>query len=115
MLPTESNSPLNQRLENITKLLGEQTVLLPIKSGSKSPIVKEWTKLRPKDTSSAEYKAQLTENIGILLGQASNHLCTIDVDTDAAKEEMLALNPAFKETLTTTGARGCNFWFRVRG
>lgn len=52
-------------------------------------------------------------NIGVLLGQTSGNLCAIDIDDDAAVEPFLDLNPSFRNTLRSKGARGQQVWLRV--
>ncbi len=62
-------------------------------------------------------------NIGVLLGEASMlvedgrtwHLCSIDVDEDAAVADFVAANPVLAFTLQTVGSRGRNFWVWVEG
>ena len=47
------------------------------------------------------------------LGDASDGLCTIDIDHDAEVERFLQCNPRLKETLQTRGGRGGNLWVRI--
>lgn len=54
-------------------------------------------------------------NVGVLQGQPSAGLCSIDVDDDAAVDAFIALNPRLSATLRTQGSRGCNFWLWVTG
>ena len=70
-------------------------VLLPIPRGKKGPVIKNWQKLTLAQMT-AEYLAGLNHggNIGVLLGIASQSLCTIDVDKDEYLEAILELNPA---------------------
>ena len=46
-------------------------------------------------------------NIGVLLGQASNGLCTIDCDDDAALEAFLRCNPQLRDSLISRGVTVC--------
>jgi len=46
--------------------------------------------------SDLNYLSQLTGNIGVLLGEASGNLCSIDVDSDEGFTAFLTLNPSFK-------------------
>ena len=53
--------------------------------------------------------------IGVLLGTASQGLCTIDADTAEGLETLLEANRAFREALMSHGARGWKVWLRIRG
>ena len=90
-------------------------VLLPIPLGEKGPRTKDWQKLTPADMS--PYLASLNHghNIGVSLGAASEGLCTIDADNEEFLESFLSLNPAFRESLISLGARGGNVWLRIQG
>ena len=52
------------------------------------------------------------QNIGVLLGAASEGLCTIDVDDDDRLEAFLSLNPCLRESLISRGSRGGNVWIQ---
>ena len=54
-------------------------------------------------------------NVAVVQGEPSSSLISIDFDEAKALKEFLALNPALKETLTTSAARGANLWFKMRG
>lgn len=54
-------------------------------------------------------------SIGIVLGKASNHLCSIDLDSDELLAEFLACNPKLQGSLVSRGYRGGNVWVRVTG
>ena len=54
--------------------------VIPIPSGRKAPAIKQWTKLRLKKAE-LEEAFKPTDNIGVLLGKASNGLVDIDLDT----------------------------------
>jgi P4 family phage/plasmid primase-like protien len=54
-------------------------------------------------------------SIAVLLGHSSNGLCTIDIDSDAAMEQFLALNPKLRSALRTKRVRGGNIWVRIPG
>jgi len=63
-----------------------------------------------------EYRRKLAEgNIGVVQGEASGGIGSIDIDDDQGADEFLALNPDLKETLRSRGARGCNVWFYPEG
>lgn len=62
-------------------------------------------------------------NIGVSLGTKSQlvedgrtwHLCSIDIDEDAAVGDFVAINPTLAWTLQTVGSRGRNFWVWIEG
>ena len=91
-------------------------VLLPIPMGEKGPKLKGWQRLSLADMTPA-HLASLNHgnNIGVLLGAASQGLCSIDADTSAGLETLLEANPAFRESLQSQGARGGNIWLRITG
>jgi hypothetical protein len=107
------NKEINNNVQELYDLLGAETVLLPIKLREKAPNIKEWTKLEFGETQNAHFqKRLLTGNIGVVLGEASNNLCSIDCDKDEVLQEFLTLNPDAANTLITKGKRGGNVWFR---
>lgn len=85
-------------------------------SGKKGCKGVDFTKVTLKDMADPEYRQKLAQgNIGVVQGEASGGIASIDIDDDAGAEEFLALNPDLKETLRTRGARGCNVWFYPEG
>jgi hypothetical protein len=54
-------------------------------------------------------------DIGVVLGQRSGGLCSLDIDSDEGFNVFNDLNRAICHTLCTRGARGCNFWWRLEG
>ena len=101
--------------EELLALLGP-AVLLPIPHGEKGPKSKNWQKLRQEDMT-PDFLARLNHgsNIGVLLGQPSGGLCSIDFDDDAELEVFREANPQLADTLESHGARGGNLWFRFTG
>ena len=91
-------------------------VLLKIPTGEKGPRIRGWQRLRQTDMT-PEYLASLNhgQNIGVLLGAASEGLCSIDIDNDNQLEAFLRLNLGLRESLISRGARGGNVWIRSRG
>ena len=91
-------------------------VLLGIPPGQKGPRIPGWQKLTLADMTPA-HLASLNhdQNIGVVLGAASEGLCTIDVDNDDHLEAFLSLNPCLRESLISRGSRGGNVWIRVQG
>jgi putative DNA primase/helicase len=91
-------------------------VLLAIHEGEKRPRMKGWPELTLADMTPA-YLAQLNDgsNIGVLLGEGSRGLCTVDADNDDFLESFLEANPLLRESLISKGARGANIWLRIRG
>ena len=99
--------------DQILELTGP-AVPVNIRKGTKAPVQKAWTTLTIADVGPA-YKAGLTGNIGVSLGQPSLGLHTIDCDDDETFKVMLASNPLLTETLQSHGKRGGNFWIRIEG
>jgi len=99
----------------ILTLLGD-VVLIPIYRLTKKPVGEDWqlrTRASMKDPTylhSFEGK-----NIGVLLGEASGGLCTIDLDLDTYIERFLDKNPRLQDTLLTKRVRGGNFWVYIDG
>ncbi|MEI8121781.1 MAG: phage/plasmid primase, P4 family [bacterium] len=103
-------------IQDIQHLLGEGVVLLPIRRGEKGPLLPGWQLTTIEAMHDASYREQLGRgNIGVLLGRASGGLCAIDIDTDAGVEPFLALNPQFRDTLASKGARGVQLWVKIAG
>lgn len=100
--------------DTITERLGD-CVLIPVPKGGKGPKIKAWQKLTLSDMTAEHYAKLDGQNIGVLLGSASNHLISIDADSDDFLESFLSVNPLFRESLISRGARGGNVWLRVAG
>ncbi|PCH54616.1 MAG: hypothetical protein COC21_04440 [Verrucomicrobiales bacterium] len=102
------------KAHGIAEALG--AVVIPVYS-SKKPKYRYWREL--------EYAKCLTKdllelyddetNIAVVQGEPSSGLISIDFDEAKALKEFLALNPALKDTLSTSAARGANLWFKMRG
>ncbi len=103
------------RVQQIDTLLGGNTVLLPIAEGCKAPTFKGWQEITASRMNDRDYLSRFVGNIGVLLGKASNNLCSIDIDDDGDIDAFVALNPNLALTLRTRGSRGANFWVRVEG
>ena len=102
-------------LDHILELTGP-AVLLPIPKGKKGPTRTGWQTLSLGDMTT-EHLAGLNHgnNIGVLLGEASQGLCTIDCDAQEGLDTLLELNPSLAATLQSRGARGGNLWLRITG
>ena len=102
MKNTATDSRVNETslVSDLVKLLGEETVLLPIPRGRKGPTIRGWQHFTVEQMQQPEYLAQLNHdgNIGVLLG---NGLVTIDLDQDKAVEPFLNLNSKVRHTLRT--------------
>ena len=98
----------------ILNRLGE-AVLIGIPIGEKGPKTHNWQKTTLADMSSEYLDALDSQNIGVLVGTPSNHLISIDADSDAFLEDFLAVNPNLNECLITKGSRGGNVWLRIDG
>ncbi len=103
-------------IERLNKLL-PKAVLLPIPERQKGPKLPSWQNVTFAATQEASYRKSLIAhvNTGVLLGQPSENLCAIDIDSDDDIDLFLALNPCFRNTLRSKGKRGCQFWFYVDG
>jgi hypothetical protein len=120
-LPMENGGQTNMKtskepVRRLRELLGQDVILLPIKRGQKAPAIKDWRSIALAEMSNPTYLKQLSNgNIGVLLGEPSNGLCSIDIDDDEQAERFLSLNPNLNNTLQTRGSRGKNIWIRVIG
>src|SRR5262245_22436055 len=104
------------RVSKIRALLGPQAVLIPVPSGQKKPRDNAWTHMTAKCLDDPTFLVRLESgNIGVLLGPKGGNLVTIDCDNSSFGDAMLGANPWLADTLTTAGARGCNFWLRIGG
>ena len=102
------------KAHEIAEALG--AVVIPVHR-SKKPKYRYWRGL--------EYAKCLTKdllelyddetNIAVVQGEPSSGLISIDFDEAKALKEFLGLNPALKDTLTTSAARGANLWFKMQG
>lgn len=103
-------------VSELVSLLGNEALLIPVRTGSKAPLLDGWTNIRVGMMQNSEYLEQLTRgNIGVSLGIASNGLCAVDVDDDDLVEPFLALNPALRNTLITKGKKGAQIWVKICG
>jgi hypothetical protein len=85
-------------------------------SGRKGCKGVDFTKVTHQDMMDPEYRRKLTAgNIGVVQGEASGGIGSLDIDDGAGVEEFLTLNPDLRETLRPRGARGCNVWFYPEG
>ena len=114
--PPSSSKELPPRLAEILDLIGP-AVLLPVTPARKSPSFKAWQQTTLADMARPEYLRRFgpLHNIGVLLGEPSNGLCSIDLDADEWVAPFLAANPQLATSLRTRRSRGCNFWFRILG
>lgn len=103
-------------LQVLKERLGGRPVFLHIPTQQKFPVASEWQRTTYEETQRPEYiEKLLTGNIGVLMGPESGHLCAIDVDSDLRADEFEKLNPILAKTFQSKGARGRNFWVRVKG
>ncbi|MCB1064280.1 MAG: bifunctional DNA primase/polymerase [Verrucomicrobiae bacterium] len=96
---------------------GFETVFVPVPRGEKGPTLKGWPDLTRHQMEERNFHYQLEAgNIAILTGPNSGNLISIDLDGDEAAEKFRTSNAELcKQTIRTRGARGCNYWFRIRG
>jgi hypothetical protein len=117
-LKQQDNGTKQRELQahEILPRLGVDAVLLPV-GPNKNPIGNGWQKRRYDQTQTPKYQEKLKKYpaIGVLLGKASQGLCTIDCDCDQFKSELLKLNPRLRDTLQTKAKKGGNLWVVVEG
>ena len=102
-------------VSELVALLGPGVLLLPCKTGTKKPVGK-WKHLTATAMEDPAYLAKLGRgNIGVVLGQTSGGLCSLDIDSDEGLQAFSDLNGAICQTLWTRGARGGNFWWKLQG
>ncbi|MDB4776542.1 bifunctional DNA primase/polymerase, partial [Akkermansiaceae bacterium] len=103
---------MNLTPKEILDLLTVKAVLLPIRKGTKYPIMKSWQKTTFENTQKPAYQKDLQSygNTGIILGNPSQNLVSIDFDDPMVGESFLARNPWHSRTLRTNSKRGFNLW-----
>lgn len=99
------------KVADLPGLLGPCVLL---RCSGKKAVQKGWNQLTIEEMTPA-YLSRLKGNVGVLLGEPSGGLCTIDIDSDESVDAFLALNPLLQNTLRTRGRRGCNLWVRING
>lgn len=115
--PPDSVALAPVALEQILARLAGPAMLVPIPPNQKGPRHYGWNKPPPDAMHDPVYLAQFRPggNIGVLLGEASAGLCTVDLDGQEELETFLAINPALRATLQTKRVRGGNLWVRIKG
>src|SRR4029077_6518280 len=115
-----ANSKVDEVFDVFGRLFGERDpLLIPQTDRTKIPMIR-WGKLT-KLTRDEEYWRQVKitcargGNLAIKLGKESDHLVSIDIDSDELITNFLASNPEFEKTLRTRGSKGCQFWFWAKG
>ncbi|MCB1131360.1 MAG: bifunctional DNA primase/polymerase [Verrucomicrobiae bacterium] len=103
--------------DEILNRLGVRAVLLRIKPGTKQPSRSRWQEFTFETTRTPSYQTKLRRAaaIGVLLGSASEGLCSIDFDDDEFKERFFEVNQFLRGSLTTTARRGANVWLVIEG
>lgn len=92
-------------------------VIFPV-NREKKPALRAWQNLTRAQVGEPDILDRFSDRfpcLGVLLGPASNHLCSIDLDSDEWLDRFLAANPDLRGSLISRGARGGNVWVRVRG
>ena len=89
---------IQMKSAELISLLTVDAVLLPVKSKTKHPPLKQWQNTTYEDTQEEAYQQKLGShgNTGVLLGEASEHLCSIDFDDDDALTDFLKLNSSLR-------------------
>ena len=75
---TESKE--KQPLERVRGFIGRGWATVPIRYRTKSPDIEGWPKLRINAESASQYFNGVQQNIGVILGEASNNLVDVDLD-----------------------------------
>ena len=104
--------------QRLNAQLGVEATLIPVHPRSKAAIHRNHLKANLAAMEDPRYLQALgrpDRNVGVLLGHASNNLCTLDFDKKEHAETFLNLNPRLRDTLITTAARGCNLWIILGG
>jgi len=109
---TEVSNQVETLTDSLTKHIGP-AVLLPIPFGQKGPKLKGWQKLTLEDMTQEHLATLEGGNVGVLLGVASEGLCSIDCDSDEFLEEFLSVNPELRASFISKGERGGNVWVRI--
>lgn len=92
-------------------------VIFPVRR-DKKPGLNGWPKLTRERAGNPDFLRGFSDecpSLGVLLGPASNHLCSVDLDSDEWLDRFLAVNPGLRGSLISRGARGGNVWVRIRG
>lgn len=97
-------------------LFDSMVMLVAWPSGKKGGPGVDFRKISLKDMMDPGYRQKLAQgNIGVVQGEASGGIGSIDIDDDDGAKEFLELNPDLRETLRSRGARGCNVWLYPTG
>ncbi len=89
MTPNEANASNSQpTLEIARDYIKQGWAVIPIPHGRKTPLIREWPKLRITQANAHEHFDGQPQNIGVILGEPSGHL--IDIDLDCREAVMLA-------------------------
>lgn len=91
-------------------------VIFPVRR-NKRPLLHGWQKLTRERTDNPVFLQNFSDrcpSLGVLLGAESNHLCSVDLDSDEWLERFLGANPNLRASLVSRGARGGNVWVRLR-
>jgi hypothetical protein len=108
---------LKPTLADIKQVFPREVVLLVLEPRSKAIKEKGWSGRTFADTQTQAYQAKLSRaiNIGVLLGAASNNLCTLDWDTDPALEDSLERNPELRDSFRVHGNRAAQIYGYFEG
>jgi hypothetical protein len=105
-------------------------VLLPFPIGGKNPGIRDWSRITREQTADPGFKVCLygrehsyakllrgaeyhRGNVGVVLGEASENLCTVDADSDDALAAFRHVNPGLNRSLITKRKRGGQLWLQL--
>jgi hypothetical protein len=115
---TAQQKPNKLKIARIYELLGDDVVLLPLRGkgkNGKAPIDEGWQKISFEQTRTAQYQQRLRYALGVGVKLGTENICTIDVDQDEWVEPLIRAIPKLAGTLRTRGARGAQFWLKMKG
>jgi hypothetical protein len=95
--------------------LAHRGAVIPVPAASKKPVLKEWQALRLDDTSVGQHFNGEPQNLGLLLGEASDGLVDADLD---CREAVILADRFLPDTAVKFGRKstGASHWiWRVVG
>ena len=96
----------------IRKYIAAGWAVVPVPAGKKSPQLKSWQKLRLNISDLPEYFSA-GENVGVLLGEASNGLVDVDLDSQEAIFLASAFLPETERVHGRKSKMSSHYWYRA--
>lgn len=106
-----------ESVADLRDILGHEAQLLRFPLGAKAPYRNlTASDYQGLDDLTIEGSEDGDFNVAVLVGPRSGGIVTVDCDTDEVAELFKEANENLCEnTLVTTAARGCNYWFKLGG